>query len=790
MSDTRENPDLAGALAARPERLVPWALILVTGLVYANALLAGFHFDSVPAIAEKAAIRQWPSLTQLFEGRKPLLELSFALNYQIENAISGEGLEPRGYHLFNVAIHVLAGLVLFGLARRTIALAGVVGGESRRGTLVAGAVALLWLVHPLATQAVTYTVQRAESMSELFALLALYGIARLIVAPRAWGWGLLTVVAALAGVGTKLDAAVIPLLVIAYDWTFGGSPLRRRLPLYLGLFGTWLLLPALGLGAILAGRHISVGFGVEGLRWWEYVWTQPEVILHYLRLAFWPDALSIDYFWRKSSWPADAGAIVASCATVLVLLAVSAWGLWRRRPWGFCGAAFFLPLAPTSLVPLTDLAMEHRVYLPLAALVGLVVVAAATGLERLGRGRIGPAHGVLWAAVAVVAVGLGTRTVARNDDYVSGTGLWASAVAVSPHNVRAWNNLGVARMDKGNPRGAIRPLERAVSLKPSFIPAQRNLGKAYLRAGMPRRAIEPLRRALARNPEEIELRARLGRALLRSGELGAAAEQFARIRKAVPDRVSAINNLGVVRLRQERLDEAARLFRAAAERDPDLARAWGNLGDVARARGELARAEGLYRKALTLEPNGPRFHIALGGVLAERGKAQAAIEMLTRALPRAPASPHLYRNLVRAMAAHEAETGVSPAERAYRHYRRVVGGWKPWPEAARRIASRLATTRDASLRHPAAALRLARGAAEARGGSEPEVLITLAVCQAAAGDRGRARRTLGDAIELARALGRKGAERRARRLRGRVRGDEPVATAPATRPRTRPAAAR
>ena len=222
---------------------------------------------------------------------RPLLNLSLAINY----AISGTAV--WSYHALNLAIHVLAGLTLFAIVRRTLRRPVLAGRFGPSANALALAVSALWLWHPVQTESVTYLSQRAESLMGLFYLLTLYCFIR-GAETNANGdrrlWFPLSVLACLAGIATKEVIVTAPVLVFLYDRTFiSGSfagAWRRHWPLYVALAATWLPLGCL----MVSPHHWAVGFG-QGVAWWAYGLTECRVVVKYLLLAFWPHPLVFDY---------------------------------------------------------------------------------------------------------------------------------------------------------------------------------------------------------------------------------------------------------------------------------------------------------------------------------------------------------------------------------------------------------------------------------------------------------------------------------------------------------------
>ncbi len=270
----------------------PLALVVAAAVAYANTFAAPFVFDDIPTIVENPALRQlWPLGDLLFPSAggltlsgRPLVALSLAINY----AISGNAV--WSYHVTNLLIHILAGLTLFGLLRltlrRPVLPAPVVSAELP----LAFTIALLWTVHPLQTQAVTYIVQRAEALMGLCYFFTFYAFARGLVSTHRWRWWSAALVTCTLGMGAKEVMATAPVLVLLYDRTFVAGTFdrawRERSRFYLALAATWLPL-AIFILSTGGNRGGTVGFGV-GVTPWAYALTQFEAVTRYLTLTFFP----------------------------------------------------------------------------------------------------------------------------------------------------------------------------------------------------------------------------------------------------------------------------------------------------------------------------------------------------------------------------------------------------------------------------------------------------------------------------------------------------------------------
>jgi tetratricopeptide (TPR) repeat protein len=587
--------------------------VVLVGLglaAYANSFSGPFIFDDVDAILNNETIRHWstawwPPVGPTVSGR-PVLNLSLALNY----AISGTAV--WSYHALNLLIHLAAGLTLFGIVRRTPAVRAM-----RDGVLFAGCIALLWMLHPLQTGAVTYVIQRAESLMGLFYLLTLYGFIR---GTEAGGrgknaWFGLSFAACLLGMATKEVMVSAPVIVLLYDRAFLAGTFReafrRRWPAYAALAATWLILPGLVLST--HGREGTAGFGT-GVTWWSYALAQFPAIIHYLRLSLWPHPLIFDY---GTALPAP-DLLVGGCALAVVgLVGATVWALVRRPVPGFLGFAFFAILAPSSsFIPITTEPMaEHRMYLPLIPVIMLVAILA---WRRLGR----------WALPAglVLAAVLGGLTAQRNATYATELALWTDTIAHYPANARAHHNLGVLFMAAGDKAAAITHYEEAVRLKPDYVLARDSLGKALYGEDRVAEAIAQYEQALRLNPDFVPAHFDLALALLKSpGRLDEAITQYGEVLRRQPDYFEARENLGKALYARGRVAEAMVQFEAALRLRPDSPGLHYMLALALSASQRPAEAVAQFEAALRLNPALADAHYSLAVVLAGNSGRQADV---------------------------------------------------------------------------------------------------------------------------------------------------------------------
>jgi len=396
-----------------------------------------------------------------------------------------------------------------------------------------------------------------------------------------------------------------PVMVFFFDRTFAagsfGEAWRRRRLYYLALAATWLPLIALIAGTG-GNRSGSVGFGT-GVSWGAYVLTQFEAIVTYLRLAVWPHPLVFEYgtFWVT---PAQA----APYAVAVGFLAVATvWALARAPVFGFLGFWFFGILAPTSLMPgTTQMIVEHRMYLPLAAL-AVIFVAAVWAVVRRGR----------FLAVFGAAAGLGWVSAGRNGDYQSELSIWRDTAARRPENSRAHGNLADALMNGGQTAEALREYAAGLRLNPRDAVALNNYGMALSALGRDGEAVGCFAQAVRIKPRYAHAHYNLANALARSRRWDESAAHYEEALRLSPDYAEAANNLGDVRMSQGRIDEAIRLFEEALRLDPADTGAYFNLGNALARKGRQPEAIPAFEKALLLKPDYAAAHDNLGVALVQ-----------------------------------------------------------------------------------------------------------------------------------------------------------------------------
>lgn len=572
-------------------------LILSVGLgLYLHTLHAPFIFDDYPCIVENPAIRSFEFFIDFDKVRalnidsdiknnfalRPVVYLSFALNYAFG------GLREFGFHLVNTAIHLFNALLVYALATVTLKQAPL--RTSGREALPLNAllpllIALLFVAHPLQTQAVTYITQRFTSLAVLFYLLALllYIGARTAKTPLArWGcYGFSLLITYLA-MKTKAIAFTLPVIMLIYDLLFLGGKRRQRIIWLFPFFLAMVIIP----GTLI---WLVATDGVEDPRWkinqsmnlinfakvsrWDYLKTQFGVIVIYLRMLFLPVGQNLDHDYRLARSffePRIIGSflLLFSLFAGAIRLALRSFRAKERsaeRLIAFGIIWFFVTISmSSSIIPITDLLVEYRVYLPSFGFFFALIVAAAVAVDK---GFV-PRQVFLGGAALTIVLFAGT-TIARN--YVYGD--------------------------------EIRMMQDVVAKSPEKLRAHAGLASAYLVRERYEEAIVEFTRVLQNNPNDANMLVSLGFAQLVRGEFDDAIKQLTRAIEVDPDNFYAHGNLGLVYLNKGWQEDAEKELRAALRINPHFGAARNSLAQLYDEQGRIDEAIEQYRELLNSYPD-------------------------------------------------------------------------------------------------------------------------------------------------------------------------------------------
>ena len=563
-----------GTSVSRPPRLswvVAACLAFAAFLAYANSFQGVFVLDDIPDILQNPALRslQTPVAAMFHGNRLPARALPY-LTFAVDHVLWGT--DPFGYHVTNLVIHIIAVIALFDLAQVTLTSPRVRGRFGGLAVPLAAGIALLWAVHPLQTQSVTYVYQRIESLNGMFCLIALAAFARAAFSGWSRWWLAVSFASTAAAMLCKENAIALPFLLVTYDWCYVAGDLRdirSRWRWYAAVAATWLLL-ALQIAA-QAGSYGE--FSERSHTVVEYALTQPGVILRYITMTFWPFGQQIHYDWPIARQPADW---LPHLLVLAVPIVITLSGFWQRAPWSWLGVAFFLALGPTSsFVPVKSPIGEQRMYLPLAAVLAAVVLGITVILQRLWPNRSEQDRPVwpwlLAACTLFWAAWLGTLTHRRNELYHDRARLWADHLVQDPKNSAACAQLSQLAAINGDPEEALAHARRAVELD-ARSDAMGYLAGKFLQLGDDARAeatsregLEMIRRLLPEDSRPVLMAAQARANMLYDQKRFAEAEAICTAELAAMDRVLGLGHRATV--------EARTILTEAALRRGDLVEA-------------------------------------------------------------------------------------------------------------------------------------------------------------------------------------------------------------------------
>ena len=601
----------------RAGKFVPFLLALMILAVYLPTISHPFVFDDIPELVHNPDVLSFRGcLDTISRSRntglsgRPVACLTFAAN------VAAAGFSLRAFHLANIAIHIAAALTLFGVLRRTITRVRIPWTYSP--TAMSGLITLLWALHPLQTESVTYIIQRIESLAGLWYLLTLYCSIRALASNKHVLWTTLSVLSCIAGMLTKEIVVTVPLIVLLYDVVFvhhqSDNAPKRRNSLYVALTATWLIPIALNVNSPRGG---SAGFGL-GVSAVDYLRTQAGVIVHYLRLCFWPFPQAISY----SDWPIvrDWAPAVLPGILVLALLVITVVGLAKRKWWGFCGAWFFLILGPSSsIVPIvTEPAAERRMYLPLASVLTVTVFAFLYFLESLtitDKLRRAITLGITMIAIVILSV----ATVLRNTEYETRVRILTSTLQVRPGDELVRGALIEELIAEKQFDAAQSIQTEGLGRNPSSYILYDNWARAMHSIGRHHDAIEAFSKAIEIRPDHYPSRAGLGATLVESGRYLEAIAQFKEAVRLAPYAYTVRGNLAVALAAMGRTDEAVTELRTAIELKPSFADGHFNLARLLASQEKSSEALIHFRIAATLRPNDAEIQRALAAAVENQG---------------------------------------------------------------------------------------------------------------------------------------------------------------------------
>ncbi len=634
-------------------------IVLLAALCYSNSLTGPMVFDDTLAITRVSG--GMPK--NLLFTQRALPYFTIFINYRIG------GMEVTGYHLFNLLVHLLASVSVYYLARTILKLKlpdEAFCGWTTCGSMTAFFTAILFAVHPVQTQAVTYMVQRMSSMAALFYVLAillyLKGRIRENAGERHSLWLIGSFIAALCAVKSKETALTLPFMALLCEITFFKSSARTVAIRMVPFAAAALLIPLVTIAAMGSGIGQETGFTeifdkasaeTGCITRTQYLLTQFRVVATYLRLLILPINQNLDYHYRISV-SFFSPKVLSSLALHISLLTAACWLLIRYRHKegegllaiaGFGIFWFYLSLSvESSLIPILDVIFEHRVYLPSFGMILAAVSLAAYFMERARpRHRLIPAVTVGILSTATLAYAVATYN--RNKVWESRSKLWEDVLKKSPGKPRPNNAVGHIKAGAGMNSEAIPYFKKAIELAPAYDDARLNLAISYYDLG----------------------------------RFDEARVELEKVVKAAPGTSTGVNLLALTYMKLERDEDALRVLTDPAKKNDKDHNILNTTGMVYAKMGNFERAEASFEKALALSPDNDgiiynlarlyekfdhidkaiqaaervvelnsKFHEAanmLGGLYLKTGERAKARAQFAKAVALAPDNPKYKRNL-------------------------------------------------------------------------------------------------------------------------------------------------
>jgi tetratricopeptide (TPR) repeat protein len=567
--------------------------------IYSNTLRVPFVFDDTIYIQDNPVLRNPLDLFRII-GFAPSRWIGF-FTFSLNNYFAPSS--TLGYHLLNLAIHIASAMTCYWLTLltlRTPCLRDEVtpGSRSVLG-LLAG---LIFLSHPVQTQAVTYIWQRVESLAALFYLLSLafYATSRIRYEAKRQSptansslCYVASFILACMSAMTKETAITLPVTIILYEIVFFAKTRAalRHIALRVSPFLCLLIIvPALA----RQSSAVTENFLYESPSRWSYMMTQTRVIATYLQLLVWPVEQNLDYDFSLS----QSLLVPEVLWSLLLISSVLALGLllYRASPLVTFGTIwFFVTLSPSSsLVPLPDLIFEHRLYLPLVGF-ALVLTGILVALRQHMR--------LLSAVMIFPLLLLSAGTYHRNSVWRNGVTLWQDTVNKSPAKARPRVNLAISYIDIGEYEKAFNQLTQAIALRPDFAPAYENLGVVNFFRGDYGDAVVALKKAASLSPEQASTYDHLAQTYLRLGNKDLAIENFTKALALDPTNVNARNNLGLTLAEKALYAQAIAQFEEVLQRDPTHREAVFNLAQTHALSGNVNLAVRYYLQVIQAEPD-------------------------------------------------------------------------------------------------------------------------------------------------------------------------------------------
>ena len=671
-------------------------ITLLTVIIYFNSLGNSFVFDDDHVIVKNSYIKD-PNKFLLFftsnsfssagfvQGIRPILMLSFAFNYFFGR------LNPIGYHIINIMFHFLNGIIIFFLIKILLSKSNDYSDKENdysdlkkdnQGKYYWPALlaSLIFIVHPVNTEAVDYISCRSTLMASFFLLLAffLYIKKDFYLKPRNLYFYIGSLTTFILGLLTKEIVIVFPLTIILYELLFVVRQNTLKENFY-RLFRFYLLFFIIASFYFLCRKYLFGAFiNIYYIRSiYSNILTQIHVSAFYIKLLFMPNNLCIGRFFPTAKSILQMPVLISALITLLLIIIALLFSK-REKLISFAIFWYFINLIPKFVATLNLVAAEHHLYLPAVGFYLIIARVITVILNKLINLKL---KFILKTMVILILIFLSLFTINRNKTWKDTFSIWRDAVRISPKSIGAINNLGLAYLNRGQIDEAIDYFKKALNLKPSFLKdvevnLRGNLSEAYRAKGLYDDAIEETEKALQIDPYRAELYNNLGLLYRDKGLVEEAIKEFKKAIDLDPNLPEPCLNLGVTYWHKNDFDLAILQFKNAIKANPDYIDAYYVLAKAYEDKGRLNEAKDTYEKILTLNPNNFQDHYTLGVVYGKLGDSRAIVEF-KKAIKLNPEFAQAHNNL----AVSYAYLAPPKIELAKKHLDLAVKyGYKPDPK--------------------------------------------------------------------------------------------------------------
>jgi tetratricopeptide (TPR) repeat protein len=589
-------------MGSQREKWLSIILISCLGMIiYSNTWHSPFQFDDYIYIVNNFFVRDIGKLQYIwtYYPCRFITFLSIALNYQHSR------LDVFGYHIFNIAVHLGSAILVWWLTLLTLTTPVMKEDKiQKQANLLALCAGLVFVSHPVQTEAVTYIYQRAASLAAFFYLASLcFYVKSRLLQDRGPGSSLgkfyyiSSLIMAVAAMFTKENAITLPLMILLYEMSFFKTSKDFN---WRGLFPFLLTLLIIPLTMWLTKSDKfqeiqGIAQGPGGISPFHYLLTQFRVMVTYLRLSFLPihQALDYDYPVYKSILEIP---VLCSFLFLMLILFTARRLFSKYRLVSFSMYWFFLTLLPeSSLLPFNDVIFEHRLYLPLAGY-SLFLVGGAYYL--LGRNNIRRMVSVMVLMIAFYSM----MTYQRNNVWRDEFTLWNDALQKSPHKARAYYGRGDGNFHNGRLAEALSDYSKAIDIAPYYLMAYDGRGIVHTKLNQLPEALSDFDRAIKIYPGYAKAYNDRGAVYTEQGRFIQANSDYDRAIALNPNLISAYYNRGLMSYKQGHFDDAVPDFSRCIEQNLNLEEAYIYRGQSYDQRGYLEQAMSDYNKAIELDP--------------------------------------------------------------------------------------------------------------------------------------------------------------------------------------------